>query len=160
MLYGVGGIGWMNWKKNLKQSNTLGNLTAHSLGLVSKTCSSTLVFCSAVYYSTQGYNYKSNNQTLHMNTETKQCLAPARKNSNGPFCFVCVQLLLWSRCRNAERGAGEAVTWKSVPAHWSLLKWSLQVVLNHSNDVNTLLLFAPTVWPPVHCFRELPGPFT
>lgn len=61
---------------------------------------------------------------------------------------------------SCSRGGGNAATWKSVPALHSLLRWSLQVLLNHSNDVNTLLLFAPTVWPPWQCFKELPGPFT
>lgn len=67
----------------------------------------------------------------------------------------------WSASVETQwKQAGKAVTWKCVPTHWSLLKWSLQVVLNHSNDVNTLLLFAPCVRPPVQCFKELPEPFT
>lgn len=39
----------------------------------------------------------------------------------------------------------DPVTWKSARALGSRSKSLLQVVLNHSNDVNTLLLFAPTI---------------
>lgn len=83
--------------------------------------------------------------------------------SPGPDSWVCVlsRLRIWEWTTQnwtswRARGAGS----RSPQARWSLLEWSLQVAPNHSNDVNTLLLFALSVGPPVRCFKELPGPFT
>lgn len=93
---------------------------------------------------------KSKNDNTKWNAQQRACMLLF---SGQRWLHIC-------KCTTKKQASRRGLEAGSLVARWSRVEWSLRGVPNHSNDVNTLLLFALSVRPPVRCFKELPGPFT